>query len=99
MQIYRQDGRRYLLAGAGENGPTSTHRSNQLLACRANDVVTSQSSHDMGKHSTMKPVLKTVATDTDAAVAMVDIESHGDPAVEFGLRARLRPFCSWTASH
>jgi hypothetical protein len=73
MQIYRQDGRRYLLAGAGGNGPTSTRRSDQLLACRASNVVTSQNSHDVGKHCTMKSVLKTVATDTDTAAAMVDI--------------------------
>jgi thioredoxin 1 len=35
----------------------------------------------------MKPMLETIAADTDAAVAMIDIESHLETAIEFGARS------------
>jgi thioredoxin 1 len=34
-----------------------------------------------------KPMLETIAADTDAAVATIDIESHLDIAIEFGAQS------------
>ncbi|WP_121823337.1 thioredoxin family protein [Halostella salina] len=35
----------------------------------------------------MKPMLETIAADTDAAVATIDIESHLEIAIEFGAQS------------
>jgi thioredoxin 1 len=35
----------------------------------------------------MKPMLETIAADTDATVATIDIESHLDIAIEFGAQS------------
>jgi thioredoxin 1 len=35
----------------------------------------------------MKPMLETIAADTDAAVATIDIESHLEIAIEFGVQS------------
>ncbi|SHG95414.1 thioredoxin family protein [Halobaculum gomorrense] len=35
----------------------------------------------------MKPMLETITADTDTAVAMIDIESHLETAIEFGAQS------------
>ncbi|WP_209309588.1 thioredoxin family protein [Haloarcula amylovorans] len=35
----------------------------------------------------MKPILETIAVDTDAAVVTIDIESHLETAIEFGAQS------------